>query len=345
MSWPNTRSFVEQLEKWTLEESFDSLDVGNVASGANYLTMFDVIEYVSKHAFGDYVPTAGPFPEFPVRLRDWLSNVESEEQQRVLFKLVPFLLYITKEHLNGLCRAAFNGPFARHALRDLDRGASFDREAVDQTLANVIDKTWFCSITDSMDIANFYHVNQIEGRWYRPVWMTLHKLGSKTKILEYLKKRDIQHIVLLEDFVGSGSQMADPVDFVASLSENVRVLLTPLIICPAGIAKGRALANRHANLEFEPVLALEKHMFVSPQPSESEPAVFGELRALLEVSFAQVCGANPPLSEKDKPYTPFGYRRTGGTVVLFTNTPDNTVPIVHHSSSDWSPLFPRSARW
>ncbi|WP_285009496.1 phosphoribosyltransferase-like protein [Pedobacter faecalis] len=45
-----------------------------------------------------------------------------------------------------------------------------------------------------------------------------------------------------------------------------------------------------------------------------------------------------------KPYYPLGYKQTGGLVVLNTNVPDNTLPLVHHQSPTWKPLFKRITR-
>ena len=45
-----------------------------------------------------------------------------------------------------------------------------------------------------------------------------------------------------------------------------------------------------------------------------------------------------------KPYTPFGYKRTGGLVVMHSNTPDNSLPVIHHESDTWAPIFKRHSR-
>ena len=42
----------------------------------------------------------------------------------------------------------------------------------------------------------------------------------------------------------------------------------------------------------------------------------------------------------------FGYKKTGCSVVTYSNTPNNSLPLIHYISKagEWSPLFPRSSR-
>jgi hypothetical protein len=48
----------------------------------------------------------------------------------------------------------------------------------------------------------------------------------------------------------------------------------------------------------------------------------------------------------DPDIDPYGYRNTGCSISTFANTPDNTIPIVHHTTEHgrWAPLFPRVYR-
>ncbi|WP_458367887.1 phosphoribosyltransferase-like protein [Marinobacter shengliensis] len=40
----------------------------------------------------------------------------------------------------------------------------------------------------------------------------------------------------------------------------------------------------------------------------------------------------------------FGYSKIGSLVALYSNCPNNTPPMYHHLSTNWSPIFPRSSR-
>jgi hypothetical protein len=75
----------------------------------------------------------------------------------------------------------------------------------------------------------------------------------------------------------------------------------------------------------------------NPQPN----SLAAKVKALAQQCYAQVLGDN---AADPRPYTPFGCFDTGAVVVLYSNTPANTLPLIQHQSNTWVPLFPRSAR-
>jgi hypothetical protein len=205
-------------------------------------------------------------------------------------------------------------------------------------------ETWFCAITDSMQIAEFYHLNHIEGVEVRPVWHTLRKFLSNDatgKLDAHVRKNRFRRIVLLEDFVGTGTQMEHAVKFAASLPGRFPILLCPLVICPTGAQKAREMERAIGHLTFSPVFELPASAFLSKSPIAPEDAFMADLRIAVARLHARL--KNPRCR-----YPPFGFRNTGALVVLHTNCPNNTLPIIHHASSagdPWSPLFRRSERF
>lgn len=133
--------------------------------------------------------------------------------------------------------------------------------------------------------------------------------------------------------------------YASSLPSRVPVLLVPLIICPAGAALGRDLATAYPHLRFEPVIELTpEDMITDATPADG--SMEAAIADLVRRSYVDVVGdgaANP------RPYSPFGFpgpinNGTGAIVVLYSNTPANTLPIIQHKSNTWNALFPRSAR-
>jgi len=41
---------------------------------------------------------------------------------------------------------------------------------------------------------------------------------------------------------------------------------------------------------------------------------------------------------------PFGFKGTGALVVMYSNCPNNSLPVLHNESEEWSALFPRIPR-
>ena len=195
-----------------------------------------------------------------------------------------------------------------------------------------------------MKINSFYHVNNITPRFeFRPDWKGLNKFASEKKVRESIKKKDIKYLVLLEDFVGSGTQMKSAVEFALKFKSEINVLTIPLIVCPDGVREGLKLKKNNSRLDFAPVLELPQSMFVRKTPATSENYIVPLMRALVNDLYTKDKGILK--SYVGKPYNPFGFKGTGGLVVMHTNCPNNSLPLLHQKYNNaWEPLFPRSER-
>ncbi|MCY2990860.1 MAG: hypothetical protein NTY19_23735 [Planctomycetota bacterium] len=325
-------SYVEKAREWAREAD----------NTADYAGILEQIEYLAHILFHEYKPSkaAGEKPILD-RLTDWLNCAELECDQKTLFRLVPELLFVGSQEFDCLYQAAFNGPIARWLLDQ--EGLQLDASRTPKRLRKAEQTTWFCAITDSMQIAEFYHLNHIEGVDVRPVWHTLRKFLTEDavqKLDAHMRTQGFRRIVLLEDFVGTGTQMEGAVRFAAALPGRFPILLCPLVICPKGAEKARDLQREIGHLTFSPVFELPESAFLSSLPVEQETGFMKELREA-------VIRLQPRLINPKCKYGPFGFRRTGALVVLHTNCPNNTLPIIHHLSSGgdpWTPLFRRSER-
>lgn len=303
---------------------------------------FDInqeIIFFSNRKYFEYEPTIAPYPDFMDRFVKWINNVAKDEDQRLLFQVMPHIFYIGKEEFNSLYRVALNGPVARWLI-ELN-GIKFYDRTPERKLKSELDKTWFCPITDSMLIGGFYHINHIKGMEYRPDWYSLQKFGSEKKLKDYIRSKGIKYLVLIEDFVGSGSQMEDAVQYAATVS-GIPVLVIPLVICPDGIDTAIRLSAKYANLTFRNIIELGKETLLNTSYINNEPPFYDRLRRFVLSTNDKVQGS--PADPSSHYYGPFGYRNTGGLVVMYSNCPDNSVPIIHFKSNSWEPLFPRSSR-
>ncbi len=308
----------------------------------DFISIWQQITYLEEKRFIEYQPTIGPNPDFRTRLMRWINYAAIEADQQTLLQLVALIFFVGSKEFGSLYRVAFNGQIIRWLIDS--NNLTIDQATTGSHIKDAISRTWFCSITDSMQIASFHHVNKIEGRDYRPDWQTLMKFGDPLKIKKFMKDNGLNNLVLLEDFVGSGSQMYDVIKFAANtLSPPHRILIIPLIICPRGNEIGRQLTTHYNNLTFEPVLIMGDKSFVRPHPAgDVETDLVRALRDLVQRLHTLVTGGPPDPTKK--PYSPFGFDNTGSLLVMYTNCPDNTLPIIHHGSSTWYPIFPRSSR-
>jgi hypothetical protein len=322
---------IERIHEW----------YGDAVDGQAVQEVLVLVQQLADELFSQYEPTTGPHPNFWQRLDRWLSTELPTEQQKTLFKFIPYLFFVGNCELNSLYRVAFNGPVARWLIDQL--GLRFDEPALEQRLRDALATTLFCPITDSMRINAFYHLNNIAGHNFRPDWHSLAEMQAQQQVLEIIANYGIQRIVLLEDFVGTGSQIRPAAEFAGALPTQIPVLLVPLIACPDGVAVGQGFERRFAHLRFSPVLTLDAASFLKDVPTAGEPDLFPLVRTVADDTYARIIDG---LSEDElaKLYGPFGFRGTGGLIILWTNCPDNTLPLIHQGSRSWKPLFPRASR-
>ncbi|MBU0768929.1 MAG: hypothetical protein KJ687_07550 [Proteobacteria bacterium] len=327
------------LESATGDEIDKAISATESDYPAKIMRIQSQIEYLSSNLYHEYEVTLyPPHHEFPNRLREWLLSSPAEDDRKILYELVPRLFFIGRKEIISLYRAAFNGPIARWLIDQ--NNINILSGTAQNELIKSLKSTWFCPITDSMKISEFYHVNTISGVDLRPDWRTLAELGDPTKIVSYMATQNppLDRIVLLEDFVGTGSQMGKTVHFAARLT--CPILLCPLIISRLGHNRAMELKRIYPNLFFEPALVLDDSVRINGNADEDKDPFIIKLRDLILRTYPLVKGSKPKHD-----YGPFGYGKEGLLVVLYTNCPDNTLPLIHYESdTPWHPIFPRSSR-
>jgi len=313
-------------------------------TGTPYADLLRLVEYLHDKRYYQYLPTVGPFPGFFERLSQWIAQVDSPLMQKALLNLVPYILFVGQEEFALLYRAAFRGPITRW----LCSVANVDLESPDASQlisTELLEHTWYCPITDSMNINAFHHVNRIERVQARPDWASLARFGNKDKIHEFMQKKGLSRLVLLEDFVGTGTQMRKAVEFAATQLPDVPILLCPLIVADKGNSVGNSLPSKYSNLLFKPVFTLRSHhgAFISPHHKDQRAQWHRILRIVGNLSARLADRIFPQGFPPD--WGPWGYKDSGTIVVMYSNTPNNSVPMLHVDGGDhWTALFPRSKR-
>ena len=230
-------------------------------------------------------------------------------------------------------------------LMDIE-GLSFFGADTEDRLYDAVRKTAFTEITDSFGLGNFLRWNNIAGRGLRYTWEQHLPRWNANEFMQDVmctgSPTPRTNLVLLEDFVGSGTQMRDAVDFACALPDVRQVLLCPIVICPDGDDCAHALSRSHGNLTYSPVMTLPEEAFVTKQAVHGEHQHHAAIRATLLSLHHLVRGSHGSWPQQT---SAFGYRDTGAVFCKFDNCPDNSVPVLHHRSDlGWSPLFPRTAR-
>ena len=289
-----------------------------------------MIEFLSTKVFNDYEPSQ--FHPFRQRLIDWLNNVDTEEEQQHLLSLLLHVFFVGRREFESLYRTVFHGNLFRWILEDEDVDVFSDD--MERRIVDRINSAWICPISDSLRINSFLKVNGLKSLDKRPDWRSLRQFGHPDKIQKYVKEKKIQELVLLEDFVGSGTQAKGSVGFAAQTLPTTRILLCPLIVCPKGDEVLSKFVQRFRNVTYDPALVLPSSSFHSYKNAMSGNANRAE---------QFLCDLKSKLGTKSDKYM-FGFKQTGAKVVMYSNCPNNSLPIFHHESSSWTPLFPRVNR-
>ena len=291
-------------------------------------------EFLAARLFAEYEPTRRDSRrhqhDFMLRMEKWLDQFRSDEQKLIAFQSIEYLFFAGVEEFDELYRCAFT--VVQRWLMEVKDWDPFEcREAVRKELK----KCWFCPITDSFRINSFLHVMGVSGKEHRPDWLSMSRFAKKKKISEYVESQEISYLVLLEDFVGSGSQACRVIEFALS-ALNIKILVVPLIICAPGVEKIAKVAALHSSVFLKPIVILPKNCLVTPTKNDGEPKLFTRLRGVMRNHYRRL--------GKRLTGGAYGFCKVGSLVVTHSNCPNNTPPIYRYARVNDTPLFPRQSR-
>lgn len=330
------------LRKWCLADA---------QGQGELLTLKADIEFLGERLFDEYKPTKntadGPFG---VRLSKWIGSAQDEADQIKLFRLLKHLFFIGQDDLEAASRTAFS----KHVLEWLINrlGVNVFSAAAKSQMEDALTLVRYTGITDSFNLGEFLRINDIHGHSVRYTWEQEIDDWDQDEFCRRVMRRGIQneiekrYLVLLEDFVGSGSQAERAIRSAQAIRKTdgtfaYEVLFCPLIICPDGAEWATRLQVDFPNFHYSPVLELHDDGFIKPNAVPGENTEFPELRDCLSRLHPTVVGP-PPV---DQDFGPFGYQQTGAVFVKYDNCPDNTLPVLHRKRNNfWEPLFRRASR-
>jgi len=341
---------VKELRDMVVNWDFGDAE-GSIAE-SKYENILDQLDYHAANEWRVYLPAENPKfdPNYMERLASWIGNVSCEKEKKLLLEYALYISFFSHDDFVALYRTAMDREIMQWvAMRSRTRldphGWQSFQDLIDQEIHQY---TWFCPVTDSMDINEFYKVNHLTGKGHRPGFSTLQKLAEDSgppnsllaeNVKNYMQSENIRRIVLLEDMVGSGDQCRDAIRWAVS-NLGKPILFVPLILCPNGAsALQQEECASGGRLSVRPVIELHRGDLLGPErKSEQGWPIADDMENL-------ACQYAPQVSDNGNGKA-FGFSETGCSIVTFTNTPDNTIPLIHNKPNHggWSPLFPRVYR-
>lgn len=348
----------------TLEElrakvrMWDSKSSGTQVAESHYQAILNELDYHATREWRVYLPAQHPDfnSSYMERLASWIGNLTDEDDQKLFLEYALHISFFSHDDFIALYRTALDREVSRWIASQIGASIQPDVQAFQKAIYEQIHRhTWFCPVTDSMDINEFYKANHLKGVGHRPCFSTLQMLAERcpskdtvlaSNLAHYMKNPSldpgwpypsIEYLVLLEDIVGSGSQCISAVKWAVS-NLGKPVLFVPLILCPNGAEALRKVEQQlGGKLTVRPVIELCRADLLGPD--RQKETNWDKTQAMEEL-------ANRCFTQNPFQYPVFGYKDTGSSLVTFANTPDNTLPLIHDRacSGTWEPLFPRVYR-
>lgn len=343
----------EETERWHRENKVPFLTSKDGWSDTyplprpSYRDIRSTLEYLDRIKFSRHIPTL--YSKHPVnyfdRLAAWLKNLESdEEKQRLLLELAYRIVYLSFEDMTSLYRQAFASNISRWVM-DIEGIDFFLSEWEGQLNNEMMSKTWYCPLTDSMLISTFHHINGIGGQDKRPAFRELAEFGDVEKIKNHLKENNLSRLVILEDFVATGRQSEGIVKWAAE-NLGIPVLFCPLVISKEAFGRYSDIQSKSKLFSISPVTVMDSGFFTHHIDGDATPHDESIIKLAREIHKSLESFGDEFEGKYDKH---LGFWRNnslhkGALIVLFSNTPNNSLPILHHQSGNWRPLFPRVQR-
>jgi hypothetical protein len=302
----------------------------------DYVGLYVYAQHLASTLYRDFERDSAPGTKpFLDRLEEWVLNCSDREQQRELFELLFHLRFVARDEMQCLYQTAYRGNVVRWVMDRASLG--FDggwRDALDRELAS----TWIGSGSDSFHLDSLFHLTSAPARTARrPAWLDIAKFGDPERVSAHMQGKGLTRVVLFEDIIASGTQIRPALEFLATLSPPVDVLVCPLFTTELAYD---GLADYLSNpfFTFDPVAVLGGRNLIAKDPTDHEMTRAPDVRELLSLLHPQV--------QTGTRYTvgPFGFGGLGVLLVQYGNTPDNCIPAVWAHGEKWRGVFPRQAR-
>lgn len=332
-----------------LDEIEKSWDLKDIESRSPH-QLLELIRFYEAFRFHYYSSFCDDSLCFEQHLDAWLRNYSDhsiqpgssleEKKNNIKQDLIYLLSYIT--HISFITpteiKAISLTAYKEHIQPWLINKHNLSLFSLDlkERLHAITKHTMFCSITDSMNISEFIHVNNLEGASFRPSLRS--ELASEDGIKSFTHKlKDIQQIIVLEDFVGTSTQSKSILENLHRI--GIPILFTPLIMLESGMTALQSLTNEFFSIS--PVILVPTKHAIQEFYTDGEPSWHDTIRKasckLLEQKANEI-------SKKYRDTHILGYKKGGESIVLHTNCSNNSICLLHCDIGN-HPIFPRVSRF
>lgn len=323
----------DHIELEQLVRAWDKSTLNDPRDTFNYTAKLRELLFHADLRFGQYIQFEEDGP-YITRFRNWLYNSNREEEQKALFKLASLIDFIDEGQMYSLYRDAYKRIIVPYVSSGFSREDLIDSN-FEMNVRAALNKYRFYSITQSFKSSEFINKNSLAG---------INKIDMLGEVPSTAIKRipdisaPIEGLIILEDFVGTGKQSSKVIAKVKSVRPTWKILFVPLIILYDGYSA--MTSNKElSEVMIEPALIIEKNSCLSDIPAAQEPEELAYVRTIVKTTSGRVL--QKLNVHDDPPKNAFGFKKSGSLLVTHHNTPNNTLPLIHHRAPNWVPLFRR----
>jgi len=282
--------------------------------------------YVQASEIGRLVQKWGVYGSSQVsdeQVRAWLSQFESNKDQRVMFRLLTSLRFYSEPMVREKLRSAMDF-IRKETVWKIEDGKRRRRDILVSYFGGVAKSGTqyariFCQ-ENKIIVGNVVGVEALRARLM-------------------VKNDDVQAVVMVDDIIGTGSTIIDSLktinEQIGDLLRELDIQLFLVIIC--------GFADTQKNIEKIAVeLKLPLHVYCSDSLQESDRA-FSETSTVFDNEGDRNRANQLAMEwgEKLEKKWPLGHGDSQALIVFFANCPNNTLPIIYKDGTDWTALFPR----
>jgi len=331
------------------------------------------IFFLEKQFFEDYeLNSHERFKEIFLKwLNQFNGKVEFNDdeilntEKRYAFILARNIIFINREQILSLINEVWNR-IKREFLRIESKNSNepiFKLIFKTEIVLNELNFSIFVPLSDSSHFMEFRHhclPSETKEKYVIPCIdrLMLPLEASAEELLEIEKEsyKNKKNLFIIEDFAGSGTTAFNKIKRIIEKYDFRNVFFCPYIITITAKKKINNLisvANK-LNKNFKIISGIiigDEHSIEGDEGLR--PFQEGEKKALRSISknyFDKYFNDNGYLyldfnKSNPKQPTPLGFKNGGFAITLYSNCPNNSLPIIWCDLNGWIPLFRRSERY
>ena len=280
-------------------------------------------------------------------LYKWLENFSSEEKPLMLFLLSNFM-YFDNTCMRELLHRAYEDLYRRPLIFEIRRAKNniTDIGVIKSEYKKILNKTRFVSIGNPAESSShlLYYYRQ-ENNLKTNLFINAHEIYShdidnQTNIKTSVDLDNIERIIFIEDFCGSGEQATEYYDkfvkIIKKICPNIIIELHILFASEDGFDIVMGLGYDDVKVIYKLNSSYKcfhdkSRFFPSPYKNDDDGDLIDKDKCL------SICSL---YGNKLMPTHPLGYKNGQLLISFHHNTPNNTLPIFW-SSNNWNPIFKR----